>query len=101
LPEKWQRLSLEHESAGKLLREIVIARLRSVQADMEAGERVWHTEIRSLGETLVRAVELERQAVSQDYLDKTRAVQRVEQLGFLISRKGGAIEIASEHIQND
>lgn len=98
LPEKWELLSLAHEKAGALLREIVVTRLEAVQADIEAGEKVWHTEIKSLGETLVKAIEIERIALMMELQDSNRAIQRVQQLGFLVTRDDGSIEVAAEHV---
>lgn len=101
LPERWDHLSVVHEHAGALLREITVARLEAIQADIDAGEKVWHTEIRSLGETLVRAIEIERQALNMELLNDNRAVQRVQQLGFLVRRpEDGAIEVAAKYVQS-
>jgi hypothetical protein len=99
LPERWKSLALAHEQAGALLRQITVARLEAVQQAIDDGERVYHSEIRALGETLVRAIEIERQALNLDYLDSNRAIARVQQLGFLVTRPDGAIEVAAEHIQ--
>lgn len=102
LPERWQGLSVVHEQAGALLRQITVARLEAIQADIDAGEKAWHTEIRSLGETLVRAIEIERQALNMELLNDNRAIQRVQQLGFLVQRPDdGAIEVMAEYVQPD
>lgn len=101
LPDRWADLSIAHERAGQLLREITVARLEAIQADIDVGEKVWHTEIRSLGETLVRAIDIERQALNMEFQDSNRAIQRVQQLGFLVQRPDdGVIEVAAEYIQD-
>lgn len=98
--DKWVELSKRHELAGALLRQIVVARLEAIQQDIDAGEKAWHTEIRSLGETLVRAIDIERQAVDLEFLSKNRAVERVQQLGFLVQLPDGAIDVEAEYLQD-
>lgn len=93
LPEKWERLSGEHEKAGALLRTLVVKRLEALHEELDAGEKVWHSEVKALAESLKMAIEIERADALMEFRDHNRAIERVKQLGFLIQRPDGAIEV--------
>lgn len=99
LPQRWESLSVTHEAAGALLRQICVAQLEQLQTQIEQGETVYHGQIRALGETLVRAITIEREALDMDLNRDSRAIDRVVQLGFLVSAPDGAIEVEAKYVQ--
>lgn len=100
LPKKWERLAAEHERDGYLLRTIVRKQLEAIEIMIDQGGSVRSSEIIALASSLVSAIKIEKEACSMDYLDSNRAISRVQQLGFLVQRPDGAIEIDATVIQD-
>lgn len=126
LHHKWERLSRTHEKSFAAMRELtsiaiegLLLEARSALEGQRAGEVIEipvgeDGEVREVPVTVARAVDArsigvlskalrdavagEREAVSLDYLDSNRAVAKVVQLGFLVTREDGTIDVASEVI---
>lgn len=86
LQQKWDRLVEEHASAGQLLRDIALKRLEEIQKAQERGESLDYGELRALGESLSKAIAIEREALSMHFVDANRAIQEVLRLGFQVVR---------------
>jgi hypothetical protein len=103
LAERWEKLAEEHFSAFKVVREIVDLQLKPILQrclDAEKNETSEPLEkianpstILKLVQALAIAVDGERQALAMNYLDSNRAVAHVQQLGYVVTEKGEAIDV--------
>lgn len=73
---------------------------REVEVDVTVANAVDVRAIGILSKALRDAVSGEREAVSLEYLDSNRAVAKVVQLGFLITREDGAIEVDARVVED-
>jgi hypothetical protein len=101
--ERWERLSEEHFEAFRTVRELVDLQLapilqRCLDAEnSQTGEPLEKianpSTILKLVQALAIAVDGERTALAMNYLDSNRAVAHVQQMGYVVSEKGEAIDV--------
>lgn len=55
-------------------------------------------DVRSVVSALKIAIDGERKALGMDYLDANRAIERTKQLGFIIQRPDGTLDVDPEYL---
>ncbi|NJR61220.1 MAG: hypothetical protein HC769_21735 [Cyanobacteria bacterium CRU_2_1] len=103
LSDRWEKLAEEHFEAFRAVRQIVdlhLAPMLQKCLDAEkSGEPlddvVNPSQVLKWVQALAIAVDGERTALAMNYLDSNRAVQHVQQLGYVVSEKGEAIDVES------
>jgi len=125
LHNKWERLSRTHEKTFGAMRDLIEISIEGLLLESRVAleaQRAGETEekldcngepidvpitvarkvdfraIGVLSKALRDAITGEREAVSLEYLDSNRAVAKVVQLGFLVTREDGTIDVQSEAI---
>lgn len=125
LPDRWERLAKEHFKSYKQVRQLSDLMVKQAldQARVAAEERKRLVEtvgrddyeaavetapmfpkpkdVKPWVECLFVAIRGEREAETMEYRDSNRAIQRVQQLGFLVTREDGVIDVSAEYLEDD
>jgi hypothetical protein len=70
--------------------------LEAEQAEENGSPR--EVEVLACVRCLQIAIDGERQALAMQFQDHTRAIAHVQQLGFILQREDGTIDVAAEYI---
>lgn len=125
LPGRWERLAKEHFKSYKQVRQLSDLMIGQALAQAKIADQEHKRLVETMGrdeyeviqetagmfpkpkdvkpwvECLFVAIRGEREAETMEYRDSNRAIQRVQQLGFLVTREDGAIEVAAEYLDGE